>query len=200
MRIVFVCLGVLFGFAGSAYSLPVTFDFSSKPDPYQEVSALNFSINGLGVEVGARSVDHTSATITWSDGDGLGVRADSETVQTIDGATGDDVLLFKFSADVMLKIVEFSCVEYYDSFKLLEEDFSRKIDPTSPGGSTVSYDFSSQNFNGSSFSLMAEGYKDSFRIKSITVVTPIPAPEPSTWLLLGAGLTAFVFWRKKFKD
>ena len=189
MRIVVVCLGLLFGTASAVFSLPVTFDFSADLNS-QYVS------NGLTLTVSADSIGAAGGEVTWVNHSGLGVMATgkNDSSKTLDGSGSDDRLIFSFGGDVLLQEVIFTRVGSKDEVVLWVDGtdvFDEFIDASITGSKTAAYNFLPKNFCGSVFSLMAVDSDDSFRIKAITVDAgdnPLPAPEPGTWLLFSVGL------------
>lgn len=202
MRIV-VCLGLfVLCLVDVSLAIPLTFKFYSNPN------VLSFSADGVDLNISAEFYDGANAIgglVTWYSSYGLGVDAFGKSdLKTLDGDKGsDDLLRFDFSAEITLQRIEFSSVGPTDEVRLLVDDlirFDGEIDSSLASGSNlVEYDFSGMNLLGSKFSLMAIDYNDSFRIRSLTVDysgQPVPAPEPSTWLLLSAGFASLVYLRR----
>ncbi len=197
MRIV-VCLCLCVGLAFPAYSLPIIFDFSSVPDDFRESSSFTTAAGGLSLFVEASSDNRDYASITWAQNNGLGVRAETESTVTMDGSGGEDRLLFRFEERVQLLTVGFSAVNDYDVFELWVEGNEIVDTVIDPSGISVSdYDFSALSLLTDSFSVRVSDNDSAFRIKSITVdFAPVPAPEPSTWLLLASGVSVLLCWRR----
>lgn len=201
MRIVLLCLLCLSGLSGPAFSLPVVLDFTLAPDDFQEIAQIKTTVAGLNLDITADSVGRSFAEITWSNGYGLGVRAEAESAKTLDGSGGDDLLTFSLDSSIRLLAVEYARVNDYDRFELLLGDDVIVDDFIDTAGDAfASYDLISQQILTDSFSIKAVDSKASFRVKSITVGTieaPLPAPEPATWILLGVGWPVLVWMRKK---
>ncbi len=199
MRVVVLCLCLLLFGVPAVFSLPVEFDFSSSGVSSQ------YSAGGLTLDVTADSLGATGGTVTWVNSYGLGVKATgkNDSSGTLDGSGSDDVLNFAFSEDVFLQEVVFSRVGSKDEVRLLVDGvnlFDTFIDTSLLVSSRVTYNFLPENFFGSTFSLMAIDSDDSFRVQSFTVNTvdtPVPAPEPATWLLFGTALGGLFLWRKR---
>jgi len=204
MRIVIVCLCVLFSISSGAMALPVTFDFSSASNSFE------YSSSGLILEVLADSFDATGSlggNVTWVGGSGLGVEASgkSDSSKTLDGSGSDDLLTFDFGTKVQLGEITFASVGSTDEVRLLVDGLTVFDDYLDSSLTTslnlVTFDFSPLQLFSEKFSLLAIDTNDSFRIKSITVdynQQSAPVPEPSTWLLLSTGMAGLVYWRRRY--
>lgn len=181
----FVVLCLIF-VAGSVHASPITFDFTK--DYSTEVAALSDLNNTFTIGLA------TGGTLTRTSG-GLGVDdGSSDDSKVLDGRGTIESLDFLFTQMTRLTRIVFSCVDQ----KSKNDDFVFKLDgqvellQPIPLSGELDLDV-----EGKIFSFGAVGPDDDFRIKSITVDTPIPTPEPATWLLLGSGLVGLIFRRKR---
>ena len=136
---------------------------------------------------------------------GLGVTSSYYDSHVVDGRGHQDYVVFEFDQEVELSIVDFSYFnpdrpDYDDAriYSYVDDAWSEigtfDSDPLNLGG---------LNLVGTTFAIGAPEKNDDFKIKSLTVeyhmtspggVTPVP--EPSTFVLLGLGLTILVVARR----
>lgn len=169
----------------------ITFDLSEATTDYR------YQLEGVGLNVSATWQGGGSAAITQTSS-GLGVRSvdryglDDDDKATLDGSEVLDGLVFAFDQQVYLTDITFSWVNSCDDFKLLV------------GTETVlktaisSFSQLPERLLVSAFLLSAFDGDDSFRIKDITIetVSPVPTPEPATWLMVAAGLVGIACYRR----
>ncbi len=199
MRIVIVCLCVLFSISSGAMALPVVFDFSVASDDYR------YQVDDLLLQVNAFAESSDAFSITQT-GSGLGVSSKNEDDPQLENSGPDEFLQFAFSRTVRLEQVVFSLVDADDDF-ILNVDSSKELGQTRIWSDTSielidkmsSYDFA---IEGRLFEFGTWDSKDNFRICGLSVSLPtsdpVPTPEPSTWLLLSTGLAGLVYWRRRY--
>ena len=189
-RFAVLCLlACSFSIAGVGHASPIKFDFTSSSSDYI------YQRDGVTLTVSA-IWDGDKAAITHTSS-GLGVNAtdDNQIVidnsPTFDGVDGLDALVFTFDVQVFMREISFR-------YAGADDDFSVLADTGMYLEADAVYTFSSMpdDFFGREF-IATACVDDSFRIKSLTVEVPIPAPEPATWLLLSVRFAGLSFWRKR---
>jgi len=198
MRVVvlFLCTWFLC-FPEVIQATPITFDFSNS------VSDYFYQADEFSLQVKAYAYDKPDlylATITQT-GDGIGVSSKDGDDGQLENSGPDDFLIFEFSRTVNLQRVEFSLVDAGDEFVIGVDLFSLSkpikiwTDQSVPLIDKLCvYDF---DLNSDLFKFSSGDSKDKFRIKSLTFDDPVPAPEPSAWLLMSAAGGALVYWRRR---
>ncbi|SHJ73304.1 PEP-CTERM protein-sorting domain-containing protein [Malonomonas rubra DSM 5091] len=187
MRVVVLCLFVCLLSVFPAFAIPVTFDFSDSPSDYYFPKA-DLTLN---VSAGLATVTDTSR--------GLGVDAGGSDSGTLDGDGAFEALWFSFSEKVRLVDASFYWVDVGDAFAFSLGDgdqFGEVEDILRIGDKDGFFDFTAHNLSSQMFGIKAsEG--SSFRVTTLTVdFTPVPTPEPSTYLLFGSGVAGLFFWRR----
>lgn len=186
----------------------VTLSFVS-PSPVLG-SSLAFSAGGVGVEVTAGTFDFfpNPSTINFATRNvvqgngGLGVNGGFLDFNSqVDGALGNDVLVFTFSQSVVLEAASFANVDSNDDFAfgtVVNGEFSRLVDFANVG---TTLDLSSiatkAQRTGLSFGIGAIGFLDNFTVTGLNFsvaaqpaasINPSPVPLPASGLMLLGGL------------
>jgi len=189
MRVVVLCLCVFLCEVSGCFAISIPFEFSTTSSTNQYLDSM--FISKLGVELNIFS-EIPNAQITQKVG-GLGVSFTGDNSTTLDGSVGFDSLTFKFSQVVTLLEVRFSYFEVGDEFALSTANGNLAMDiPADIGAVDLS-------LVDDRFVFSVTDANDDYRIESITIAvdSPVPAPEPSTWVLLAGGLAGILFWHSR---
>ena len=190
--------------ASSAFAA-ITFDFTENNG--DTLGSLSFSSGGYDLEAYASNNKEADGnysaigsgsyglTVTNYRYGRYGYYRDDNTHQ-IDGSGPDETVTLDFLGEVVKLIsATFSFVGSNDDFNLLVNGTQIFAD-RDPGNSFVStYNFANlPQYVGSSFGFLADHRSDDFKLKSVTVAY---VPEPASITLLGLGLIALAFIRRR---
>lgn len=182
----------LVGAAGVAEAATVTFDFTTANRGAS--SSLNYTAGGLTLTVSATGGD--GKVQTWA-GSGLGVP--DRDYHFVDSTYSPETVVFDFSKLVKLVKVTFAYVDPWDDFKLTQEGVSLGVfdvlasvntttgladtfgigaDGKVTGNYVSADDYDKACVNGTWATSYTDTCYSAFKIKSITVDVPDPAPVP----------------------
>ncbi|MEM1047678.1 MAG: hypothetical protein AAGL24_16080 [Pseudomonadota bacterium] len=196
-------VGIAFA-AGQAQA--ATFGFTGTNE--LPTGSLSFTIDGITVDVTAGTFPgigpgpnpsniNFATRLVDQDPDGLGADGILDGDQ-VDGALGNDVLVFTFSREVFFDEITFGNVDGNDDFAfgsvtgnsfLRFVNFQDVVNPTQVASFTTP-----DQRRGTSFGIGAIGAADNFTIASISVTA---VPLPPALLLLGSALVGLGFMSRR---
>lgn len=191
-------------FSQQASAISFNFSGSSSADAVTRT----FTQGGLSVDVTAgifsafgnpTNITGLGGTLRQVDQNNLGLGADGPIDNgQIDGALGNDVLVFSFSQEVRIESISFANVDGNDDFAFGSVDgnsFTRFVnfqDVTNP--ILASSFLTLGQRTGGAFGIGAIGTFDNFRVSGIEVTA---VPVPAAGLLLGSALLGFGYLRRR---
>ncbi|MEM6635295.1 MAG: hypothetical protein AAF667_05325 [Pseudomonadota bacterium] len=179
-----------FNFGAGSPSTADFFDFTEDGIQLQVSAGRWPGVGGPApIDFGARQVFQGS--------DGLGAVGVSDATE-LDGAGGNDVLIFTFDHDVVIEEIVFGSVDDDDNFAfglVVAGDFLREEDLIDVSNSVSVSSLSFAPLVGASFGIGAKQTNDNFTILQITV-SKVPLPASALVLLIGLGGLAAVGSRK----